>query len=121
VRVPVAAVCVTVAVVTQAICAATQTVGAVAVGNLELFKRRRLSQTAQAEADFGGGSRPTGIAAVEDDVLHLLAAEALRTLLPQHPRDGVRHVALATAIGADDRGHALVEGQLGSLGERFET
>ena len=52
------------------------------------------------------------IAAVEDHVFHLVAAQALRALLAHHPGDGVGDVALAAAIRADDRRDALVEGQL---------
>src|SRR5262245_31190122 len=67
-------------------------------------------KTAQAQSDFSGRARLPGIAAVEDDVLHLVAAEALRTLLAKHPGDGVGHVALAASVGADDGGDAFVEG-----------
>ena len=73
------------------------------------------------QAHFGGRRGLPGIAAAEDDVLHPLAAKAPGALLAHDPRDGVRHVALAASVGADNRGHAFVEGELGPVGERFEA
>src|SRR6202011_2768927 len=61
------------------------------------------------------------VAGAEDDSFHLLAAQAFRALLAHHPRDGVGDVALAASVGADNRGHPLVEGQLGPVGKRFEA
>jgi hypothetical protein len=40
--------------------------------------------------------------ALEDDVGHLLAAEALGRLLAKHPFDGVDDVRLARTVGPDD-------------------
>ena len=83
---------------------------------LDLFDRRtgtgRQGQTGQTQSHFGGGARLPGVAAVEDHVFHLVAAEALGALLAEYPRDGIGHIALAAAIGTDDGRHALVEGQL---------
>src|SRR5690606_35081670 len=62
-----------------------------------------------------------GIAAGKDHVLHAAAAQALGALLAQHPRDGVDDVALAAPVGADDRGDAVVEGQLRSVREALEA
>jgi hypothetical protein len=46
--------------------------------------------------------------AVEDDVRHLLAAEAFDALLAKHPFDGVDNVRFARPVGAnDDRNAAL--------------
>ena len=50
-----------------------------------------------------------------------LATQALGALLAHHPGDGVGDVALAAAVRTDDRGHALVEGELRSIGERLEA
>ena len=78
-------------------------------------------QAAQAEAHFGSRAGLARIAAAENDVLHLVAAQALGALLAKHPRDGVGDVALAAAVGADDGGDALVEGKLRAIGEGFES
>ena len=70
-------------------------------------RARRQRQAGEAEAHFGGGAGLARVAAVEDDVLHLVAAQALGALLAKHPGDGVGDVALAAAVGADNRGDAL--------------
>ena len=59
-------------------------------------------------------------AAVEDDVHHRVAAQALGGLLAEHPLDGVDDVALAAAVGADDAGDRAVEDELGAVGEALE-
>jgi hypothetical protein len=61
------------------------------------------------------------LAAAEKDFLHVLAAQSLGTLLSQHPPEGVHHVALATAIGAHNRGSALWKQDVCLLGKGFET
>jgi hypothetical protein len=73
---------------------------------------RWYGQAAEAQAHFGSGARFPRVTAAEDDVFHLLAAQALGALLAQDPRDGVGDVALAAAVRPDDRGDAAVEGKL---------
>jgi hypothetical protein len=63
----------------------------------------------------------TGLASVEDDVLHRDAAEALDALLPEDPRDGVRDVALAAAVRPDDPRHAALEIQFLLVAEGLEA
>ena len=61
--------------------------------------RRQLSNISSTEA------RPTGLRgrrAVEDHVLHGVAAQVLGGGLAQHPAHGVDDVGLAAAVGADD-------------------
>ena len=53
----------------------------------------------------GRGERPSLFCAVEDDVFHLGAAQCARALFAQHPAYGIGNIALAAAVGADDRGH----------------
>jgi hypothetical protein len=84
-------------------------------------RRLRRQQAAEAQPHFCGRARLPGIAAVEDHVLHLFAAQALGALLAKHPGDGVGDVALATAVGPDDGGDTLVKGQLGAVGEGLEA
>src|SRR3954471_17975682 len=71
-----------------------------------------LDEAAEPQAHLGGRGRFPGVAAVEDDVFHLVAAQALGALLAHHPGDGVGDVALAAPVRADDRRHAFVEGEL---------
>ena len=93
------------------------------VGCAERLARgfRRRGEAGQAQADFGGGAGPPTVAAVEDHVLHPVAAQALGALLSEHPRDRIGEVALAAPVRPDDGSDALVERELGAVGERFET
>jgi len=84
-------------------------------------RRVAVQKAAEPQPHFGGGRRLPRVAAAEDHVFHLVAAQALRALLAHHPRDGIGDIALAAAVRTDDRGHALIEGELGPIGERFEA
>src|SRR5262249_53076413 len=75
----------------------------------------------QPQAHLRRRRRLPPVAPLEDDVLHVLAAQALRALLAEHPGDRVDDVALPAAVGADDRGDAGVEGKLRSLGKALEA
>ncbi|OFW51696.1 MAG: hypothetical protein A3G77_12505 [Acidobacteria bacterium RIFCSPLOWO2_12_FULL_68_19] len=81
----------------------------------------RLGESGEAEPDFGGGAWLARLAAAEDHVLHPVAAQALGALLAEHPRNGIRHVALPAPIGPDDGGDAVVEGEFRAVGERLEA
>ncbi len=99
-------------------------VGAVPVHRLHVGERRpghRLDHSAEAQTYLRGRGRLARIAAIEDDVFHLLATQALRALLTHHPGDGVGDVALAAAVRADDGGHALVEGKLRPVRKGLEA
>ena len=75
----------------------------------------------ESERDFRGVHWPPRGRAVENDVGHFLAAEALDALLAQHPFDGIDDVRLAGAVRADnyrDPGRKL-EPRL--VGEAFEA
>ena len=76
---------------------------------------------AEPQADFRRAGRLAGVAAAEDHVLHAVAAQALRALLAKHPGERVDDVALAAAVGADNGGDPVVEGQLGAIGKALEA
>jgi hypothetical protein len=61
------------------------------------------------------------VGALEDHVLHLAAAEGLGALFAEHPADGVGDVALAAAVGTDDRRHTGLETEGRVVGKTFET
>jgi len=61
------------------------------------------------------------IGAGEDDVLHLLAAQARRTLFAEHPLDRIDDVALAAAVGPDDDVDAVVEAEFRFVREALEA
>jgi hypothetical protein len=58
--------------------------------------------------------------AVEDDVLHRLAAQRRRLRLAQHPADRVDDVGLAAAVGADDADELAGRRDGGRVDERLE-
>ncbi len=78
-------------------------------------------QPAHAEVDLGHPQGLPRLAPVEDHVLHGDAPEALDALLSEDPGDGVGDVALATAVRADDPGHAALEIQFLLVAEGLEA
>ena len=88
------------------------------------FERRAadgFQKAAESQPHFRRSRRLARVAAAEDDVFHLVSAQALGALLAHHPRDRVGDVALAAPIRTNGRRDALVEGELGSIGKRFEA
>src|SRR5438270_1596818 len=57
----------------------------------------------------------------KDDVFHPRAAQSLRRLLAEHPRDGVGDIGFSTAVRPDDGRHAIpMELEFGAVAERLE-
>ena len=72
------------------------------------------------QGDLGIALALAAVGAVENNVLHLGTAQGLGALFAQHPADRVADIGLAGAVGADDGGDALVEGQFCFIGKGFE-
>ncbi|OPZ03081.1 MAG: hypothetical protein BWZ09_02467 [Alphaproteobacteria bacterium ADurb.BinA305] len=94
-----------------------------AAGDGDLVERgvQHAFAVGERDADLGHAERLAGVGAVEDHVRHLGAAQGGGALLAQHPADGVGDVALAAAVGADNRDHAGLELQTGLVGKALET
>ncbi len=114
--------------VLQAYQPAVQTVLALAAaedapadGDAAVVRAGQVELGAQGEEALGHAQRLAAVRAVEDDVLHGAAAQALGALLAEHPGDGFREVALAAAVGSDDGGDAAGEMDLYGIDEGFET
>ncbi len=75
----------------------------------------------ELESDLGHTERLALLGAVEDDVLHRAAAQALGALLAQHPRHGVGEIALPAPVGPDDRGDPAGEPDAHRIDERLEA
>jgi hypothetical protein len=84
-------------------------------------ERRRHDDPAQFQPNFGGTCRFARVGSAEDDVFHLLAAQALGALFTKYPGERICDIALAAAIRAHDRRHPFIKGELGAIGEGFET
>ena len=83
----------------------------------------------KGQDDLGHPERAPFGGAVEDDVVHLLAAQGLGALLAQGPGHGVADVGFPAAVGPHDRGHGarkreiylVVEGLKAGDLDAFET
>ena len=75
----------------------------------------------ERQDDLGHPERPALGRAVEDDVVHLFAAQDPGALLAERPGDGVADVRLAASVGPDDRRDGAREGQIDLLVEGLEA
>ena len=75
----------------------------------------------EVELDRGAADRRAIAGAVEDDVLHRLAAQCGRLRFAEHPAHGVDHVGFAAAVGADDADELSGSGDAGRVDERLEA
>ena len=94
-----------------------------AAGDLDLFKidGDLAAAVVQRQADLGHAQARLAVTAGEDDVGRFLGAQQAEALLAQAPTHGIHNVALAGAIGPDDRGHTGIEDKFGFLGECLEA
>ncbi len=75
----------------------------------------------QGQDDFRHSERAPLGGAVEDDVVHLFAAQDLGALLAEGPGDRVADVRLAAAVGSDDGRDRARKGQIDLLVEGLEA
>ena len=83
--------------------------------------RQDVVRVVDGERHFGATEGRTLVGAVEDDVVHLLAADGAGRLGAQHPRNGVDHVGLARAVGSHHDGDTGLELHRGGVGEGLEA
>ena len=76
---------------------------------------------AQGQGNFGAVDRLAGRGAVEDQIGDTGAAQGFGTLLANDPADGIRNIAFAAPVGADDGGESVGEIEAGGIDEGFET
>ena len=82
---------------------------------------RAVVAVVEHQFDAGPAGRLAGRRAVEDHVLHGLAAQLARLAFAQHPAHGIHDVGLAATIGADHADELPRQQEIGRLGERFEA
>jgi hypothetical protein len=75
----------------------------------------------EAELDRGARERRAVERAVEDHVLHRIAAKRGRARLAEHPAHRVDHVRFAAAVRADDADPLAGDVNGGGIDEGFET
>ena len=84
-------------------------------------RHREHAVVAEGQLDLREADGLAGGGAVEDQILHALAAEGLRALLAEGPADRFRDVALAASVRPDDRGDPGHHPENGLLRERLEA
>ncbi len=75
----------------------------------------------ERQRHLGNVARRPRAGAGEDHILHLAAAHLLGRRLAHHPLHGFDEVRLAAAVGADDAGHAGLDGELRRIDEGLEA
>ena len=78
-------------------------------GHLVVVHRQLVVRVVQGDGHRGEALGLSQLRAGENHVLHAGSPQLLYLLLSQHPADRVRHVALATAVGAHYAGDAVVK------------
>ena len=102
--------------------ALTAAVVAAADGNLVGIHVQAVVAVIDGQRDRGKAHGATALGAAEDNVLHLAgAAQLLGAGLAQNPADRVRNIRFAGAVRPDHAGDTLADGDLGLIGEGFET
>ena len=84
-------------------------------------ERQHAIAVVERQRDFGHAERLARVVAGEDDVFHLLRAQAARRLLAEHPADRIDEIRFARTVRADDRGGAVDEIERRRFGERLEA
>ena len=75
----------------------------------------------ESDRDLCEPDRRPRLAAVENNVGHLVAAERLGRLFPQHPTDGIEHIGFAAAVRPNNGRDAFVKIENGLIGKRLEA
>ena len=83
--------------------------------------RQRLIVVLQYQRDLCHSHATAAFGTAEDHVFHALGAQGARVLLAECPAYGIDDVALAAAVGADDRRDSRREVYDGPLRKRFEA
>ena len=100
--------------------ARTVAVDAAGDRHLVVVRTEFLLAVGEGNGHFGKTERLARVGAVEDDVDKLGAAQRRRTLLAEHPADGVRDVGLAASVRTDDGDEARIEREPGLVRETLE-
>ena len=83
--------------------------------------RQRLIVVLQYQRDFCHSHATAILGSAEDHVFHSFGTQRARVLLAESPTNGVDDIALATAVGANDRRDAGSKVYDGPLRKRFEA
>ena len=90
-------------------------------GKLTPLPARAVVTVVKNQFDTGAAGRFSSGGAIEDDVLHGLAAQLAGTALAQHPTHRVDDVGFAAAIGAHHTHQLTGQHEMGGFGKRLEA
>ena len=85
------------------------------------FVGQKPLRVVERQCGFGEGAGFAAGRAVENDVLHVLAAKTLRALVAEDPFDGIHDVALARSVWPDDARDPGRKIEPRSIGKTLET
>ena len=88
--------------------------------DLIVFHAEGFGAVGERNAHLGHAQRLLRVGSVEDDILHLRAAQRAGALFAQHPAHRIGNIALAAPVRPDDRGHPRLELELGLVRKTFE-
>ena len=91
------------------------------LGVVAVLLRHVARVVVEGERHFGEAVRTARLGAVEDDVVHVLAAQVLGRLLTHGPAHRVDDVRLAAAVRADDARHVVIKAHDRAIHERLEA
>ena len=90
-------------------------------GHLRELHRELAQRVVDGQRHLSPAQGSPGGRASKDDIVHLLGSHSARRLGAQHPRDGVHHVGLSTAIGPYDHRDTGLHLQGRRVSERLEA
>ena len=75
----------------------------------------------ESQRDLGEANGLARLAAVENHIRHLIAAQRFGGLLAEYPAYGIEHIGFSATVRPDDCRDAFVEIKKGFVGERFKA
>jgi hypothetical protein len=80
-----------------------------------------LGTICESQRDLGESHGLAHLAAVEDHVSHLIAAQRFRGLLAEYPTDRIKHIGFSAAVRPNNSGRAFVKIKNRFVGKRLEA
>jgi hypothetical protein len=75
----------------------------------------------ESQRNLGEANGLATLAAIENHICHLIAAQRFRRLLAEYPANGIEHVRLSATVRSDNGSDAFVKIKKRFVGERFKA
>ena len=79
------------------------------------------SAIGEGQRDLGEANRLARLAAIENHIRHLIAAQRFCRLLAKYPANGIEHVRLSATVRANNSSDTFMKIKKRFVGERFEA